>query len=632
MSEGIEAKPRLLFFEDDYSQVLPHFWQGHVEYVRKVLRTHFNLQIADTDREYERAVDEAEPDLILFDGGVLHFNGRKARELTNLGSDNSVPLVGLLRTDADSPETIEAIDLLEGYGVEAFFSIDTGMGVCVGDLGGRLFYWPWSLDETLFRDYGMEKLYPVSMTGYGFITDGTYPWRQCVFNPIAENFPCFVSNRPNRKSPILLHGESYARVLNQSYVSLGCGCHRRILVRKMLEIPACMALLGTEETDTAKAAGFVDGENCLFLDAMTAVDKLEETFSDLERLYGMARSGREMVLRHHSMAARSQLRDWLSLRKSGLRMSQTDPFARLEPLKGDNQSAAVVHFGRDSMLNALRETLAAAFDARSDEEIRAALAEYEVYYSRSRESDLIRSILDLDAGSEARAIYRLAPVVAEDLFNREIRSPIEFGLILVAMMRLGKTGQIASMLGSGMKRVDHAFLESVLQALADQARLLGETIPEIESGLGEWDARRCRVADLAWEHARERFLQELGKADTTIGYAESVIEEDGWAIFGGGEFAKRFYDGSEDKGRFVCMLDNNETTAHGVGSLPVLNPEVVLSRSFSRIVVTNGLFRESALQLSALGVSWESIRILDRESMSLFCLSETHPLQLVDPQ
>ena len=65
--------------------------------------------------------------------------------------------------------------------------------------------------------------------------------------------------------PHMIVGENYARMINRSHFVVGCGGASHTLVSKIFEIPGARSILVTQDTETIRDAGFVDGENCLFV-------------------------------------------------------------------------------------------------------------------------------------------------------------------------------------------------------------------------------------------------------------------------------------------------------------------------------------------------------------------------------
>ena len=115
-------KPKLLFFEDDYSGVLPHLQIGYVQFFHRMMEAHFELELVSWNCDYAEEVDRVQPELVVFDGNFM--NGAAALELNirNIPQIVDVPRVGLIRHDAGGPGVLRAIERLERFGVEPFFS------------------------------------------------------------------------------------------------------------------------------------------------------------------------------------------------------------------------------------------------------------------------------------------------------------------------------------------------------------------------------------------------------------------------------------------------------------------------------------------------------------------------------
>jgi hypothetical protein len=143
----------------------------------------------------------------------------------------------------------------------------------------------------------------------------------------------------NHRSGNAFIGEKYARLLNQSLFSAGCGSVNRFLTLKPLEIPACRCCLIAEETEVFKAIGFQDGVNCIFADETTVVAKVQALLDDPERLKAVTDAGHDLVHQRHTIRHRRMFIEWYRLWKArlpGQRIAQINPLKPLELVPDDS--------------------------------------------------------------------------------------------------------------------------------------------------------------------------------------------------------------------------------------------------------------------------------------------------------
>ncbi len=619
-------RPKLLFFEDDYTGVLPHLQIGYVSFFHRMLAAHFELVIVSWDCDYGEEIDKARPDLVLFDGNFMSKETARELRIRNVPQVVDVPRVGLIRQDAGAPEILHVLERLEGFGVEAFFAIDSGFGQVHRSLADKLYYWIWAVDSNHAKDYGLSKDLLVSMTGHGYYMKGSYPWRRSIFAKVAFHFPCFLSNRPHRSTPETLVGQEYAKVLNRSRLSLSCGGHRRIFVRKMLEIPACRSLLVTEETETIRAAGFVDGENCLFADSDNVVEKLDAALEDLDRLESMTSNGQNLVAANHAIENRTQISDWLRLRKEsrvGASIVQRSPFEGLSLAQADSHTT--VHLGADCRVQQLNSRMNAALRKVDFGEMERLLARYAFFNKESVDLALVQALVSLDARRYGRVVSELSRTLSGDYISSQCSNPVAFACLLFSMMRYGNPKR-ALEIARKIRPLDNPILRKAWLQLERFAT-------EEESEPLEW-----RVSSPAIRGRARKFeveLPALQDSDVITRLFGPVVDEESviqsyaqndtstasspqrWAIHGAGDFGRKCFERYRAKLSFCCFFDNFPSDDGYCCGLDVARPEDFPLRPDMGIIATNGLYRESVFQLLTLGYAIENIRVLDRASLEL---------------
>ena len=281
-SKAGNDKPRLLFLSGPHDHLEPLRDVGLIQPVLRWLSHHFELTVVPGDLDYGEAVSAHSPDLVMFDGGCDSFKGRFP-QYTNTNAHPEIPKVGFVRNDFHSPMRLNAFGRMEQWGVHTFFSPSFPVKGGPRAYRDRTIFVPRWVDDEIFKDYGEAKSVPVSMLGAGFLASEFYPWRRRISQKIIQYFPFFHAPRPMPR-PHMVVGENYARMINRSHFVVGCGGASRSLVSKLFEIPGARSVLITESTEIVRDAGFVDGENCIFADEDTVVDRIEHLLAHPEEL------------------------------------------------------------------------------------------------------------------------------------------------------------------------------------------------------------------------------------------------------------------------------------------------------------------------------------------------------------
>lgn len=630
-------RPKALFFEEDYSGVLPHLQHGYVAFFHRLMRAHFELNVVSSDCDYKEEVDRVRPDIVIFDGHFMGQKGVREIEIRNVPQILDVPRVGLIRKDAGDRDVFRSLNRLDGFGVEALFAIDSGFGQVHDYLRDRLYYLLWAVDTRHAKDYGLEKDLLVSMTGYGYYTKGSYPWRQSVFPEVAANFPCFLSNRPHRSTKDTLHGEAYARVLNRSKLSLGCGGHRKILVRKMLEIPACRSLLVTEESEATRAAGFADGENCIFADSENIVEKLDRALMDEGDLARMTENGQRLVSSRHLVENRTQIADWLRLRNEG---HLNDRIAQLSPFDAliahiEEGSRAIVHLGSDCRVQQLHRGMDRALREANYREIDRLLLRFERYNKDSVDLSLARTLVSFADKKYGKVVSELSRKLTSDYIRKRCSNPLALACLLYSIMRIGQARRAVE-IARCIQPMDFPILRKIWNQLSSLAEDEGiEPLDWDPIERGEWSSSLVYDVKLPALRDDEVIDQFFGRALEVANATEEsakLVEEDAerWVILGTGLFGRKTYQSYSEELSIVCFFDNFSAEEDTYCGLDVWRPEDYPFDPDLRFIVTNGMHHESVFQLVTLGYSLKNIRALDRESMRLLELDpdtlETVPL------
>ncbi len=435
-------KPRLLFFQYRYDPALPAFLLVHKQDHVACLSRSFDVTVIDEDCDYARACDEHRPDLVLFEAGVNHVTCRRP-EIENVRAHRRIPKIALHNADPFCNARAGFFSDLDRWGVEAVFSIATTAAEHMPELAHILYVWPNFVDPAVYRDYGATKSIPVLVTGN---RNALYPWRQRVLRLVTRRYPHLVCPHPGydpeSAAVKFLFGESYARTLNASLTVPTCGTVAREVVRKHFEIPACRSCLVTERSASLEAAGFVDLENCVFADEHDVLDKLEHLFRHPDQLASITDAGHRLVLEHHTLDHRDQLRQWLELRRElqpGHEIIQPNPFEPLVVVRSGPGMARPHLSGGGLHLELIRQgdRLLARGDAAGAEAAYLRCKGYMPWMPEPRLRVAICRLYQGDARTALAWIEELLTFVLAQ-YRAVDPDPVEWAYSIVALLCLGR--------------------------------------------------------------------------------------------------------------------------------------------------------------------------------------------------
>jgi hypothetical protein len=270
-------KPRLVFFQLDH-RPMERYAAYLVEHTREHVRSlshFFDVSVVSEDCDYGRICDRYEPQLTLFESGYQSTVSRRIR-ITNTKANPDIPKLGLYNADSWSQTRAAFLSDMAEWGIEVFFSICTTLPEYMPQFRDRMFIWPNAINPDVFRDYGLAKNIPVTLTGQA---NALYPWRRRIYPMLSSLYPCFITPNFNYSQGLAsraVAGEAYARALNASYFAPSCGTISREVVRKHFEIPGSRACLLAERSPSLEAAGFAHMQNCVFVTSDDIPDLLDD--------------------------------------------------------------------------------------------------------------------------------------------------------------------------------------------------------------------------------------------------------------------------------------------------------------------------------------------------------------------
>ncbi len=444
------TRPRLLFLRGCDERTLHYFCVSSVEPLLGWLSCHFDTTVVD--EECVRPADliaRFNPELVLMlstEGGLL----------TNLGLDRpgtnpfgSVPLAALTLMDADSPAKIQLFADMEKFGVEVLFAMDNTFVDLAPGWEKQIVFCPWFLNRTHEPDPCGEKVYPIGLFGQGFEEQAdmlNYPWRLRLAKLLRRRYPVLSVPTPNPiHAPHDIVGEKYARWLNRTKIALSCGGRRHVFVKKMLEIPASMTCLATEDIPVLHVLGYRDMENCVFLDDTNYAEKLDALLGDDDLLARITRAGYEHVAANHTPEKRDVLLRWFEARREGHGF-------------GSSESAGLE---MTPFANAVREAIEVLMAGGDIEQARATLEAESHAYPRAHEPRFGLALYHLRQGDPQAAIDVLAKGfrISMKVGVRQ-PDPALWGLYILAHLALGAEAS-ARFLCELFPELRHPFMTSV---------------------------------------------------------------------------------------------------------------------------------------------------------------------------
>lgn len=508
--DGDEARrPRLLFIRPR-TEGLPSYIANHFVEQNKCLGLHFDVTVAPPEGDYRAFCEAFQPDLVVFESGVYV---KQDRPIRNTDAFPEIPKLGFLHSDANCPTRRVFLADMERWGVDTFFTLSVSMAGYMPEIADRLFVWPNSIDPSVYRDYGGPKAIPVLTAGSRAMH---YPWRNAVLDRLSRNYPSL--NTPHfgwfdaSKTARMAHGEEYARLINLCLVAPTCGTVANEVVRKHFEIPGAGTLLATERTAGLVEAGFVDMENCVFVDPDNVLDKLDHLFANRDLLQAITERGHALVHERHTWRNRDQIRQWFELnrqRRPGQRIVQAGPFGGLA-LVGEDSPARNGHvdpMGRDLLLLGQAWGL---YDAREYAAAERVFTQCANFHPWTPEPHLGLALIDLQRGHAEPALIRLQGLVDNALRQHaDSPDPVEWAYLLTALLCLGREREAAAR-AKLYPHLDHPQLSWVRRAVAVVAN---EPNPLGGTGRpGRLSVHRSAAAEADWFAEFDAFLRHCDRA------------------------------------------------------------------------------------------------------------------------
>jgi hypothetical protein len=367
--------PRLLYFNGPWDYLGDRMRRSYIDPFQALLEQDFQVISVEGDRDFRAEVAMHRPDVVLFHTGCEAPREPEVR-IRNTDAFPEIPRMGYIYRDPFSPSRMMAMNRLRSWGVDQTFTCFRPTDAPIPFFEDT-FYVPWWIDDSLFRDYGEKKSLSITLTGAGWLNKCVYTWRNEIFCGLVTRFPIFhAPSLGNRQTNHDYVGERYARLLNRSHFSAGCGTLSRYLTLKLLEIPASRCCLICEEIEVLKEIGFVDGVNCVFATGKNVGEKVQKLLDDPDKLSQITDAGWRLVHERHTQRNRRMFGEWFQLwkrRAAGERIVQTHPLQSLQ-LISTPLNARESKFPRE---NPVTEAILEGYRLMDDSRWQAALEKFE---------------------------------------------------------------------------------------------------------------------------------------------------------------------------------------------------------------------------------------------------------------
>ncbi|MEA5573573.1 glycosyltransferase [Calothrix sp. UHCC 0171] len=438
---GKISKPKLVFFQGKPNRHLANFIKLHRLQHVKCLSEFFEVILIQENCDYQQICDKYQPELTLFENPGNFPNVQKI-EIKNTHAYSEIPKLGFYNEDAWCSSRKDFISDMECWGIETFFSICTTIAEYIPEIRDNLFVWPNFIDAEIYKDYGAVKNIPMLLTGASY---ELYPWRQKIYKLVSQYYPSLICPHLGYSKASkfrMLYGEQYARTINASWFVPTCGTVAKEVVRKHFEIPASKACLMTEKSPSLEAAGFVDMENCIFVDESNVIDKIDYLFQNLEKLEGIIDAGYQLVHSRHTLKQRDQVFQWFNLYKnikSDQKIIQTNPFEKMTVVDKSSGIRSLPIFRDGLNINLLHQGDEKLWSDRYEEAEELYLKCLN-YVGVMPEPKFKLALCNLYKGDAKTALEWLVPIIKPNLENGQVPNPdpVEWAYCIISLLCLGK--------------------------------------------------------------------------------------------------------------------------------------------------------------------------------------------------
>jgi len=294
----------------ELSKAHPYFYKGMVEPNYSTFAEQFDLTVEDNFDNPAESISRVQPDIIMLDPGpaVQRVPLPDANALKTAAASRPIIVYSTLDAHYHSHHAIaKYLDMLQP---EAIFSHDFYHDYFPEKWRNKQIFVPNSYNHKLFRNLDIKKDIMCGFYGAVFFGSGSYPWRQRVAAKVVPEFPSCILPRPTGLRDHGIIGEPFVKIMNRTQFIFGCTSLKNIPVKKLFEVPACGAMLMTNESTVLQDLGFKDKVNCCFVDTNNVLQTIRFYLDNPEVYAEVVAAGQELVETQHRSYHRQHILNW----------------------------------------------------------------------------------------------------------------------------------------------------------------------------------------------------------------------------------------------------------------------------------------------------------------------------------
>ncbi len=519
MMGALSERPRMLYFNGPWDYVGERMKESQLYPFERLLSQDFEVISVVGDCDFAVEVERHRPDVVLFHSGC-ELVGEPHVKIRNTDRYREVPRLGFMWRDPFTPSRALPMNRFREWGVDQVVTLFRQSDAPSAYFQDTL-YLPFWVDDGLFRDYGEEKEIPVTFAGEGWFSTEIYDWRSEIMAGLLPTVPFFHSRSlANGLKKHAYCGERYARLLNRSWFSAGCGSVCRYLTLKLLEIPAARCCLIAQDIEVLRAIGFDDGVNCVFATKETVEEKVTSLLADTDRLRAITDAGYALVHAGHTQRNRRLFREWYELWKAkgpGQRIVQVDPFKPLE-LAEASSPLPELNFPKE---NPIRERMLEGYRLIGVGLWQEALACFNYvlkYLLCVAAARLGAAMCEMMLGRDEKAFEQLnySVLVMLKYFNGNRPDAIDLAFLGIVTFRLGRCDEAMAVLASHPE-MKHPMLNATRWYFRQlQPALEGEAAFRVEAGDMERTVETVHIFDQGSFEGWLALVQQFVGVEVTV--------------------------------------------------------------------------------------------------------------------
>ncbi len=323
----------------ELSKAHPYFYTGMVEPNYSAFTEQFSLTVEDDFDDPVASIHRVQPDIIMLDPGpsVQRSTLPDAQILKAAAAHRPIIIYSTLDAHYHSHHAL--VKYFEQLQPEAIFSHDFYHDYFPANWRNRQVCVPNSYNHKLFRNLGIKKDIVCGFYGAGFFGSGSYPWRQRVAAKVVPEFPSHILPRPTGLRDHGITGEPFVKIMNRTQFIFGCTSLKDIPVKKIFEIPACGAMLMTNESPVLKSMGFKDRVNCCFVDTNNVLQTIRYYLDNPDEYEKVVAAGQLLVETQNRSYHRQHILNWWN----AYRTKKAETMVVQQNLMGEFAEISITH-------------------------------------------------------------------------------------------------------------------------------------------------------------------------------------------------------------------------------------------------------------------------------------------------